>query len=323
MQYFSHDTQAASDDRIRVLRFEAGGAAVDAYWCLLERLYREERPFDRDRQGVDFRALAVTLCAQADQLDTWLDAMVGVGLVEADGALLSSPRATEAINEYRERLGRDAENGRRGGRPRRGRRQTPGEGYDADGQCADQKTADNPPASETKPVDNPPVFEAEPEETPRFPKQNPPVLKTKPVDNPPVLKTNPGVCEEKPTPNPPLCKPKGNREVKVKGKEEPSKGEGSSPRAPANAGDEATRGPGFSPPGVGQVAEYAAANGMMGFPAETFVAYYAARGWLQADRHPPTNWQGLARAWHAREPAMSQGRARPQEVSADDYAQYR
>ena len=42
MEYFNHDTGAASDVAISGLRLQLGGAAVDAYWTLLELIYRDE-----------------------------------------------------------------------------------------------------------------------------------------------------------------------------------------------------------------------------------------------------------------------------------------
>ena len=42
MRYFDHDTTAGSDDKIMALRLAHGGAAVDAYWVLLEMMYQSE-----------------------------------------------------------------------------------------------------------------------------------------------------------------------------------------------------------------------------------------------------------------------------------------
>ena len=42
MKYFDHDVEAYKDDKIVLLRRECGGAAIDAYWTLLELIYREE-----------------------------------------------------------------------------------------------------------------------------------------------------------------------------------------------------------------------------------------------------------------------------------------
>lgn len=42
MLYFSHDTKASVDEKIMQLRLEFGGAAVDAYWYLVERIYEKE-----------------------------------------------------------------------------------------------------------------------------------------------------------------------------------------------------------------------------------------------------------------------------------------
>ena len=42
MHSFDHNTHAADDDAIMALRLEHGGAAVDAYWTLLELMSRDE-----------------------------------------------------------------------------------------------------------------------------------------------------------------------------------------------------------------------------------------------------------------------------------------
>ena len=42
MLYFNHDTQASKDDRIIALRSSMGGAAVDAYWTIIELIHRDE-----------------------------------------------------------------------------------------------------------------------------------------------------------------------------------------------------------------------------------------------------------------------------------------
>lgn len=41
--YFDHSTTAATDPKVMQLRLEMGGAAVDAYWYLLEQMHRDER----------------------------------------------------------------------------------------------------------------------------------------------------------------------------------------------------------------------------------------------------------------------------------------
>lgn len=120
MIYFSHDVGASSDDKIIALRLEGGGAAVDAYWCVLEAIYREEGPF---RFGADLpqsRALAYKLCADVPTLQGYLDAMVRVGLLaapepEGNGAsAYSSARAIREIEDYSTKREALAAGGRKG-----------------------------------------------------------------------------------------------------------------------------------------------------------------------------------------------------------------
>ena len=42
MKYFDDYVEAYKDDKIVLLRPACGGAAIDAYWTLLELIYREE-----------------------------------------------------------------------------------------------------------------------------------------------------------------------------------------------------------------------------------------------------------------------------------------
>ena len=41
MQYFDHSTDASTDPKVMQLRLEHDGAAVDAYWSLVEQMHRE------------------------------------------------------------------------------------------------------------------------------------------------------------------------------------------------------------------------------------------------------------------------------------------
>ena len=91
MRYFDHSTDAATDTGIMLLRLECGGAAVDAYWYLVEQMHRDER----DVCVGNARAMRVhchTLCCTENDLETWVGAMVSAGLFEAgetDGTIRS------------------------------------------------------------------------------------------------------------------------------------------------------------------------------------------------------------------------------------------
>jgi len=53
-------------------------------------------------------------------------------------------------------------------------------------------------------------------------------------------------------------------------------------------------------PSVEDVLRFAAENGIPHFPAESFVAFYEAKGWT-INGEPIHNWQALAKTWAARE----------------------
>lgn len=129
MRYFDHDTSASDDDKIMALRIECGGAAVDAYWAVLELMYRDETDLVFGRNRVGTKALYHRLCVGFDDLSEWLSAMERVGLLRivenaettvADGddraVTYSSDRATANIDAYSAKRETARENGKRGGR---------------------------------------------------------------------------------------------------------------------------------------------------------------------------------------------------------------
>ena len=132
MRYFDHDTSASDDDKIMALRIDCGGAAVDAYWAVLEKIYRDESPLVLSENQPGTKALTHRLCVGFDQLKTWCMEMVDVGLlVEKDEwedalglgendeehvIILTSERAIDNINSYNEKRETARQNGKRGGR---------------------------------------------------------------------------------------------------------------------------------------------------------------------------------------------------------------
>lgn len=118
MMYFDHDSAAGNDDKIIALRLLHGGAAVDAYWCVLEEIYRTETDFGTEKNQAGFVSLAHRLCTDVDTLSTYVSAMVDVGLLEAsdDGNAVSSERAKANIDAYHTRRETARENGKKGGR---------------------------------------------------------------------------------------------------------------------------------------------------------------------------------------------------------------
>lgn len=104
MQYFDHSTSAATDPKVMQLRLEYGGAAVDAYWYILEQMHRDERPLCTGNANV-MRVHCHVLCTDCETLETWISAMVSIGLFSADesGENITSTRAMGNISKYQEK----------------------------------------------------------------------------------------------------------------------------------------------------------------------------------------------------------------------------
>lgn len=125
MLWFNHDTSAADDDKIVALRIDAGGAAVDAYWAILEAIYRDETDlvFEKNQPGT--KALSHRLVVGFDELESYVKSILGVGLLtdtatdeerESGIIRLHSNRAESIISEYEGRRETARRNGRKGGR---------------------------------------------------------------------------------------------------------------------------------------------------------------------------------------------------------------
>ncbi|MEG0758394.1 MAG: DUF4373 domain-containing protein, partial [Raoultibacter sp.] len=101
MQYFDHSTDAASDPKIMALRLECGGSAVDAYWFLIERIHRDEKPICLTDASA-MRVYCHALCTDLDMLEKWCEHMISVGLLATanDGTELVSERAASNIEKY-------------------------------------------------------------------------------------------------------------------------------------------------------------------------------------------------------------------------------
>ena len=119
MHYFDHDTSASGDDKIIALRLEHGGAAVDAYWSLLELMYSEERPLNLAENRPLTKAVSYRLAVDYRQLSEWVDSMVSIGLferVEGKPETITSKRAIAHISKYREKCEKARLNGQKGGK---------------------------------------------------------------------------------------------------------------------------------------------------------------------------------------------------------------
>ena len=125
MLWFYHDTSASDDDKIMALRIDHGGAAVDAYWAILERIYRDETDLVFARNRAETKALTHRLALGFEDVETFVKAILDIGLLEdtasdderAQGIIrLHSERAFEAISEYSEKRETARRNAKKGGR---------------------------------------------------------------------------------------------------------------------------------------------------------------------------------------------------------------
>ena len=116
MRYFDHDTHAADDDAIMALRLEHGGAAVDCYWTLLEKMYRDETAlnlFGSDGEtNVETKSVSHRLCIGSEELKTYVLTMLQLGLLNGTVENLYSERAMQNIDAYRKRTETARQNGK-------------------------------------------------------------------------------------------------------------------------------------------------------------------------------------------------------------------
>lgn len=300
MQYFSHDACASDDEKIMMLRLDHGGAAVDAYWCLLEAIYRNERPLDADMTRADMRVLAHKLCVGPDELGAWVGSMVSLGLLESDGETLMSARAREAIEDYSAHAEVSARGGRASGAARKRGRPRVQKSVEPEGE-----NSGKPVQPENADSENPVQPEAGNSENPVEPKKENAANPVQPENANARTPVEPIKGEEK----------------KREEKRDPTESVGSS--APAHAGPalvlldpapEARRAapPRYDPPTPAEVAEFVAASGGYPIDSEAFCGWYSDHGW------PPNGWHGSAMRWSREE--RDRAARSPREVSADDLA---
>lgn len=133
MLFFSHDTDASTRDLID-LRCECGGAAVDAYWYILEQIYRQETYWVYSLNQSVKKSVLRVLDVDETTFLTWVNVMVDLGLffhiADSNGEPvgLMSVRAKETIEAYQQKAAIARENGKKGGRPKKAKNQTKTEG---------------------------------------------------------------------------------------------------------------------------------------------------------------------------------------------------
>lgn len=128
MRYFDHDVTANADMKICALRKNYGGAAVDAYWTILEMIYEAEEPLRVGGSWFTTDVIASKLFVSAEKLHLWINGCIMYGLLDAidhfdDGStLIASERATSNIEDYHAKAEVARANGAKGGR----RKKNPG-----------------------------------------------------------------------------------------------------------------------------------------------------------------------------------------------------
>ena len=119
MRYFDHDTTASTDPGIMSLRLLAGGAAVDAYWYMVELMYREETNCFAFANQVGLQMVSHMLNTDEKTLESYVSAMCEVGLferVESDVLTVRSERVGENVAAYSEKRETLRQNAKKGGR---------------------------------------------------------------------------------------------------------------------------------------------------------------------------------------------------------------
>lgn len=123
MLYFDHDTDASKSDEINDLRCLCGGAAVDAYWYILEQIYREETHWVFSRNQRVNPSVLRFFAVDEETFGSWIATMCDLGMlfsiVDNDGVpnAVMSARAAARIEKYKSRAETARQNGKNGGRP--------------------------------------------------------------------------------------------------------------------------------------------------------------------------------------------------------------
>lgn len=119
MRYFDHDTTASTDPGIMSLRLAAGGAAVDAYWYMVELMYHEETNCIAFANQLGLPLVSHMLNTDVPTLESYVLAMCDVGLlerVESDVLTVRSKRVGDNVEAYAEKRETLRQNGKKGGR---------------------------------------------------------------------------------------------------------------------------------------------------------------------------------------------------------------
>lgn len=111
-RYFPHDIDAVSDPKLQNILREKGLEGIGAYWCIVERLYRQ----DGVLQESDLASIAWTLHLPNEDLLTSIVRDYGLFSVNARTLAITSKRVTETITFQKEATERRVNAGRKGGK---------------------------------------------------------------------------------------------------------------------------------------------------------------------------------------------------------------
>ena len=182
MLYFDHDTTSAVDDKIRALRFKCGGAAIDAYYYIIELMYKDENPTlfvekpnplqvgFQEKATLYLDMTAYTLMVTVDELIRFLEVMIEVGLFVKDDFddcfSITSERVLQSVLTYQQRREVAASNGRKGGRPKKTQVNSAAQSIQAGNQSKNPtlSTSKTQPFSNSKPNQKPKALLREEEE---------------------------------------------------------------------------------------------------------------------------------------------------------------
>ena len=128
MKWFRHDTDAFKDERIQALRIDCGGAAVDAFYTILELIYECETDLVLDKNQAETKSVLHWLCLGWAGFSNYVETMAKLGLLDVEthktdgeitGFKVMSKRAGEAIKDCQKKAEIARENGKMGGRPKK------------------------------------------------------------------------------------------------------------------------------------------------------------------------------------------------------------
>ena len=118
MQWFDHSSTAASDDSMIALRMEhPDSAAVDLYWAIVEKQYRDEASVPFSKTNAETKSVLHRLLLGFEVGEKYVETMLELGLLKKDeSGNVYSERAKTTIDDYLHKAEIARQNGKMGGR---------------------------------------------------------------------------------------------------------------------------------------------------------------------------------------------------------------